>query len=316
MFSIAKKIQTRMGVSHKVSFVISVFIILFSLALCYIFQVSTNQALQSEFNDKGMLLAQNLAYNAKLGLIMEDRESLDELIRGVMLQRDVEYALIYDTQGNIFSSSGDSIAWSSRANIGKNLVSAAVHPVNGSLVEFIAPVRYEENTRGYILLGLSLKSLQQKIASTNQKAIWMTMFFVIAGVLLVGLTIRHILRDLGKIKEFAGQLAMGEHGAHVKLRRKDEIGELAESLNLMSDQIKKSLARAEENFARAQETAEIIEKNHEQALFEKKQLENWVSEILHILDTIKTGDLTAKVVTQMDGEIARVASGINLMIAE
>lgn len=53
------------------------------------------------FTERGLLLAENLAYNSKYGVVAEDRLTLESLIKGVFRIEDVIYVGISDSGGKI-----------------------------------------------------------------------------------------------------------------------------------------------------------------------------------------------------------------------
>ena len=306
-----------MKVQNKFLLTFGALFVVFSAVLGYSFQMLANREIKKEFINRGALLAANFAHNARLSIVFKDDENLSELMNGLIEQPDVVYAAIYDAQGNLILEAGEST--------GANLSGI---PVTGEdtthieslldreFVEFRTPVYLNDKLEGYVRIALSLQGLRQTLKSANIKSLTLFLAFNVVGFLIINLVVRHMLRDLIRIRKFAAEFAEGHHGRHITLKRKDEIGDLAESLNILSDRIQESLTRSEENFRQARQNAEIIEEHHKQAIEEKKKLEQAVSEIVHTLAKIKDGDLTSPVVSEMSGEIARVAAGLNLMIAE
>src|SRR6266542_3316297 len=80
--------------------------------------------------------------------------------------------------------------------------------------------------------------------------------------MLPGLEFRRVLfrsRPLGEIMEAARQFAAGNLGARIRVRRSDELGELARILNFSADQLQERLAEIARERARIEAILSAME---------------------------------------------------------
>lgn len=305
-----------MSIKTKLMTGASVFVIVFAGWLAYVFQNSANRLIEEEYYNRGRILSQNLAYNAKVGVLVQDEENLGELIDGTMQEHDVEFALIYDDQGNVLSTSGPTYAWESFHIADRAVAEPYSLKKRSDRIDFTSVIAVDDKIEGYAVVGFSLRSLQACLDRTNQKAILLTLLFIVFGIGCTALIINRLIKYINRIKKFAEDLAAGRHNSAIKIDTNDEIGDLARALNTMSEKIMNALNTAEENYRKAQDTASALEAEHSKALQEKMELEASAAEILKSLERVKEGDLTTAAAVCGSDEMARICSGLNATLAE
>lgn len=99
-----------------------------------------------------------------------------------------------------------------------------------------ASIQSDGETVGILRLSSSLDPLQAE-SIILRKTIRLSTIGIIALTLIVSLVIINAYtRPLRQITQTAAQMAQGNFTSHLPITRKDEIGEIASSLNLLSDQ--------------------------------------------------------------------------------
>lgn len=93
----------RIGLPFKFIGVISIVIILTSLALTWFFLKSQVIQIRGALEDHCSTLARNLAYNSEYGVATGNTDFLQSLTKNVASEQDVIYAVIYDKKGNILA---------------------------------------------------------------------------------------------------------------------------------------------------------------------------------------------------------------------
>lgn len=78
----------------------------------------------------------------------------------------------------------------------------------------------------------------------------MLILIFIVSVVLAFLLVQRITLPLGEFAQVVGQLAQGNWNARVKYRNQDELGEVANSLNIFADKIKETVSALEESKGR------------------------------------------------------------------
>ncbi|WKY43374.1 ATP-binding protein [Eubacteriaceae bacterium ES2] len=91
---------------------------------------------------------------------------------------------------------------------------------------------------GVIRLAMPLNALDTAVFEMINNIIFVLLATIIATLLLVTYFVNRELKPLEEVSTFAQKIATGKFGSELTMIREDEIGELVESLNQMSRQLK------------------------------------------------------------------------------
>jgi two-component system phosphate regulon sensor histidine kinase PhoR len=91
---------------------------------------------------------------------------------------------------------------------------------------------------GVIRLAMPLNALDTAVFEMINNIIFVLLATIIATLLLVTYFVNRELKPLDEVSTFAQKIATGKFGSELTMIREDEIGELVESLNQMSRQLK------------------------------------------------------------------------------
>ncbi|WKY46736.1 ATP-binding protein [Eubacteriaceae bacterium ES3] len=91
---------------------------------------------------------------------------------------------------------------------------------------------------GVIRLAMPLNALDTAVFEMINNIIFVLLATIIATLILVTFFVNRELRPLDEVSVFAEEIAAGQFGNEMTMIREDEIGELVESLNQMSRQLK------------------------------------------------------------------------------
>lgn len=217
---------------------------------------STTGIVLSNTRERSRELAQALAISASDHFVNRDTATLARIAEGTLYTGDVRYVLFTDVSGHVLSSYQQGTGNITEFFLdGTDQVS--VEPIdvprvlanrNGDLrVDIVYPVRLPlppdvapstpTPTVGYVRLGLSLGKTQAALAALANNVIGLSLLITLLMVPLGYQIVRNVIRPLRQIREAASSIARNEPEVRVSLRRNDEIGELAESFNVMADQI-------------------------------------------------------------------------------
>ena len=308
----------RIGINGKVIIFSLLFIVVFASFIGYTLQSSANTSVQQEFISRGEVLTRNLSFNTKLGLVFQDMDNLQELVNGVVKESGVKLVLVLDNDRNVMIKYGDEKILNTKliTKIKKDQQQPLLDKSIAKRINFYHPVVNEGEIVGTVVIGLSTEKLLAKIQNANFNAIVATLIISIISLLGIAFIATKKLKQLQQIKNFAENLASGGHGKTVEIKSNDEIGELADSLNIMSKKIGESIKQAEDNFAKSQESAKSLAHAHEQAVKEKSALDEAATRMQQIFEKIKNGDLSENLVLNSESELTEVGAGLNNMLDE
>lgn len=201
-------------------------------------------------------LAQALALASATDVVKRDSESLVRIAEGMLLGSEICYVLYTDVSGRVLASyqngAGNITPFLIRdsENISVEPIDeprVMIHREYGARVDVVYPIRLPvpaaeqtsgpKPTIGYVRLGLSITDAEQALSLLANKVIGLSIIITLLMVPLGYQIVRNVVSPLSSLQEAARSIARNEPFVHVDLKRKDEIGRLAESFNAMADQI-------------------------------------------------------------------------------
>ena len=223
-----------------------------------------------DLKERGLVLADNLAYNAEYGVLTAHTVILTRLIAGVMAQPDVVYCVIRDTDGKVLAFSGPenkmplpneiihkaiitnkAIVHQFKSNVVKDnnyvnyyditvpVKSKAGEAVTNEDVFFQEQTSDHERKIGVVQVGLSLSRVDSLVKKVQTNIAFLVIaMLLIAGIISVLLT-RIILVPIKKLMEATKKVSAGDLNFKVSVKTSDEIGVLADSFNKMIDDLQK-----------------------------------------------------------------------------
>jgi PAS domain S-box-containing protein len=110
----------------------------------------------------------------------------------------------------------------------------------------------QQRILGILDVGISLKEADLSVRSALQKTLLFAIgVFLGTSVILIGALAILVGNPIGKIVKATQRISHGEYGERIETRSRGELGELAQSFNLMSEQVEeraRQLQRSREQF--------------------------------------------------------------------
>ncbi|MCK4431971.1 MAG: PAS domain-containing protein [Candidatus Aminicenantes bacterium] len=103
------------------------------------------------------------------------------------------------------------------------------------------PVVKNDEVSQVIRLSLPLVEVKEKMASIHKIIIYSILIGGLVSIGLGALVGRHFSSPLSEMNSFAQKIIQGDFSKKVRIRTKDEVGQLAKSLNEMSDQLEQKI---------------------------------------------------------------------------
>lgn len=219
-------------------------VLLAGLAAIYAKQ---NTAVNGLATDFGGSLGRVVAGEAAENLLLHDDAATRALVQDVARNQQIHYLAIANRDGNVVASTapaelGGALA---PAPLSRRVLDEGVTSYQSrmggageaAMLLFDVPIRYQDKGVGMLRLGVSTAPLA---------AAQRTTFWVIAAVLVVTLAamvgaayalFRRPLALLGMLGEAMLRVARGEYGYRIRLARRDELGRLFATFNLMNSSL-------------------------------------------------------------------------------
>jgi len=218
-------------------------VLLAGLAAIYAKQ---NTAVNGLATDFGGSLGRVVAGEAAENLLLHDDAATRALVQDVSRNQQIHYLAIANRAGAVVASTAPAelggvlpTAPASRSALADGVTSYQ-RRANGAgegMLLFDVPIRYQDKDVGLLRLGVSTAPLA---------AAQRTTFWVIAAVLVLTLAamvgaayalFRRPLALLGMLGEAMLRVARGEYGYRIRLARRDELGRLFATFNLMNSSL-------------------------------------------------------------------------------
>jgi len=216
-------------------------IIFLGLLIIIFSKTLLHRKIEIELQKKGVTIAKDIAAESINEILTENFLDLQILLFDHKeIETDIEYIFILDKDGNILSNTfGESFPVNLRK--ANDIISALTYNIQllrterGSIIDVAVPILRGEI--GVVRLGLSEKQINGSVNSIIR-----VQMLIIIGVLILGGIVVTVI-DLALTKPI-DELMKGVHeisGGNLKYRvniiREDEIGELAESFNNMTENL-------------------------------------------------------------------------------
>jgi HAMP domain-containing protein len=218
------------------------------LGLLFVTMVNhlVGRALRAQIDRRALLMATNLS-DAAAGYVMT-RNSLElhALVTKYARLDGSAYAFIEDSKGQIVAHSlgtfpeelRETLSTDGRRQVNRRTVSLRSRE-GKSVYEVRAPIL--EGQVGAAHIGLWEQSVAEEVYGAVLPIIGLTTIFLVAGANLSILLARGIIRPIRSLTDMATKISNGELETAVQIESRDEIGELARSLERMRVSLKAAM---------------------------------------------------------------------------
>ena len=194
---------------------------------------------RSYLDDRGRSLVAQLAREGGGELAEGDVEGMQRLVDQTRAASGVVYARILDRQGLLLAAAGQRPA--SAAHPARGADGGAPTLVGGDVWEFRTSMGAGAG-RGTAVVGLSLEPLEALRSGRLTSAVVFAILSALLGVVGAGLLARAMTRPLRALVDATDRISRGDFAARVAVDRRDEVGSLAGSFNVMGESLARSRA--------------------------------------------------------------------------
>ena len=262
------------GLATKFSFIISLPVLITSLALSSSFIRNNRRQIETAVIERGDSMARGISRSSEYGLLIENKQVLDELVNKYADEKDLLYISIQNESGEVLASQCGSchdeaiedispdamindLDESSQESDLKCLVAqtdirydfsrdVVTVRASGSREDIgipgtdVKPGEPSQNTEkiGTVRIGLSKASMIHAIRKSMIDVAWLTIGAIAGAVLFTVLLVRIIVRPIKKLAVAAREISEGNFDHVVEAESGDEIGHLAESFRKMVGDLK------------------------------------------------------------------------------
>ncbi len=288
----------------------------------FIYARYATRVTEREFAQRGHLLAQTLANQNSLTLLMQDEEGL---------QQELEYTMGsgYAIAGAFFNQE-DSIVAAQNLEI---LRPEDLAPPSDTTAEARllwtktragvpvliaqAPVTLGDGQQiGRVLVAVPAKAVQAQ----QRTGFWLSMLIAAFITLVVWIILmvvqRTVVRPVDQLRQAAQAVERGDLSVRVHIEQQDEIGQLAASFNAMVEASERNMEALREQQEAAEAARNQAEALRRQAEETSQRLQERFRQISQVIAAVTRGDLTHRLDVPDDDEVGALMRQINQMIED
>ena len=259
----------------KLSIATMIIILITVLSISYVVLGKQKEMLYQQTLKIGTVSLNNYAYNARIPLLENDILQLNTVIKGASNIEGLIYAAILDHNRVIKAHSNfNKIGTDFKrfCNVEKvemedGIVYFTSKLISGERVMHLSkPIIFNGKKLGIVHVGVSLDFIEHTISNERVSIIMMTVIVIFLSIIVAVFLGFRFSRPITKLVFATQEIGKGNYKYKIKMKRKDELGNLAIAFNKMSeDLLKKSFMQ--ESFGKyvGREVLNLIMANPEDA---------------------------------------------------
>lgn len=186
----------------------------------------------------------------KVNLAIQNVKVLDESVKELLVFYDQSFETriwIFDLQGKIAATSakdevyiGKSVDASivSKVKKGENVISdMQFEGMKESMLSVVVPWGKDNQVFGGVILHAPVTGMNETITNLRETILWGTLFGLLLSAVIASYLSWTISQPLQQIDRVAAKIGMGDYSERIRIESKDEIGDLAGTINHMVEKL-------------------------------------------------------------------------------
>ncbi len=301
--------RVRFGLLTKIIIFLTIVLVPLAAITWYASVRTLRKEMTEEFTSKGTAIANSLASSGVDLILNRDASTVQALIDQFVTIGGVAYVMVYDPQRTLIAHTFHPIV--PPDVIDKNLVPGDtpkqvrdityVHPVTGatrSIIDVGVPMLGGQ--LGTVRVGMDKSSIEAAAAKAGRILLGVFGGVALAAVVAGAVFARRLTNPLGEIVRVAERVGRGDLSQTVRVRSRDEVGQLARTFNDTVTRL------------RTQVTTEA-ERDEERR--RREELQRNIAVFLETVTQVAQGDLRQRGDVTPD-VLGNVVDAVNLMVEE
>lgn len=222
--------------------------VLIGSIIIYIVHNKVTSILENEVIERGRSIGDNIARYSSTQIIEEDREGLRLIVSDMQAFELLEYLLIYDSDFHVLADNYNAQIPDELKTRPQDLENSRINPQIIKLSANSAEcydifVAVEEGVVGYIRLGMKKAYIDRKVSATNKFILITIVALTVVGIIIVYFVANRIIKPIIYLTNRANEISKGNLEEVVTTQTRDEIQNLAESIERLRESLKMALDR-------------------------------------------------------------------------
>jgi PAS domain S-box-containing protein len=198
--------------------------------------------LHQQTQERAVSLARATAASGTQWVLSNDLIGMEELLSGLATYPDLRYAMILAPDGRVLAHSdarsvGRYLADPVSLQLFAGVAEARTLVNSGDMVDVAYPILQGRTAIGWTRVALGQDRQAASLSAVTREGLVYTLAAILIGTLFAILMARGMTRGLYVLRGVAEAVGAGRRDLRAKLRRDDEIGQLAEGFDRMLEQL-------------------------------------------------------------------------------
>jgi methyl-accepting chemotaxis protein len=228
-------------IKHKLMIVTAALLLTVAVAIVIFFPMRQKLQADRYQSHKAFVITRMIGYGAEAGLTFGDASAVRESLNGLKGIEDVQFAIVYDQSGNLFSEyRSDQTAQflepvrqllaSENASARRNAAAGEIRLVRSDAhLIALMPIVSGGKRLGSVAVGIDQKDLIADVAASRLWALAAGILILGLGTLIFSAVASRIVRPLKQLESAARRIVRGDVQSQIDIESADEIGALADS---------------------------------------------------------------------------------------
>jgi signal transduction histidine kinase len=213
---------------------------------------AVTDAMRAELTREGESIARNLSNRIADSILLDDSYKIQEAIDDVLkTEKDIEYVFVTGKDGHLFAHTfknghpSDLMQWNPMDT--NKLLSIQLLDTEKGFIRDVG-VRVFGGMNPELHIGIREERIRQTLNRIRNLIILLTIVVTTIGSVLSFSLSRLVTKPLYRLMDFIHKLPSEEFGKSIVIKTRDEVGELAETFNKLSYELKLYKERMEESY--------------------------------------------------------------------
>jgi signal transduction histidine kinase/HAMP domain-containing protein len=292
-----------MKLRAKFTFLFIGLVVSMGLVIAFITFKWQRKAIEEQMRERGAGICRTLAVTAAEAMPTHDFTKLRQYIDEIKKSHQVAYLVIMDTTGRVMVHSDPEqegkVLYSPtdiRAVRAERLVEQRyMGEESEPLYEIALPIDFASEKGGVARVGFSLVGLNRELAQAARNITLLIMGAVLTAIMVVVIVGKKITHPVQQLISGIASISRGDLSQRVRVKSRDEMGEIADAFNRMTDDLQKNRKELEEVEARLRVYTEELKRK----LLDLSALNKASGVLISILGLEKKLDLIVNTATSI-----------------
>jgi len=201
--------------------------------------------LVAEYTSKGTAIARSIADSSVETLLNRDAATVQSMIDQFTEIAGVSYVFVVDAQGDIISHTFVPNVPSEIRDIGtsKNTAPVDIEIGNRRYIDISAPI--VEGAVGFVHVGMDKGIIMSELLSSMMRQFYLLSIIFIFSAAAAYFLVSRVSQPLNKLTEYSRRLAQHDFSQSIEIKSKDEVGQLAGTMQSLANDLSEVFDRYE-----------------------------------------------------------------------